>query len=164
MRIRPLAWSLVLAGLIASASLPTAAADGPVVQTFHDEGVAELWNCGAFKILDQYVLDFTERWFYDRAGTLIRIEEHVSGTDTLVNSLTGKSYTGRFANNVIVDPVTRLGANAGIIYRITVPGAGAIFLDVGRIVTDRFGTIIAFRAGPHQAVDGDFARLCAALA
>src|SRR5215207_8649727 len=112
MRIHPLALSLVLVGLVASGSLSPVVADGPVVQTFHDEGTAPAFSCGAFTVLDRYVLDVTVRRFFDQNGTLIRFEEHVSGTDTLINSVTGKSYTGRFANNVIVDPATGLGANA----------------------------------------------------
>jgi hypothetical protein len=165
MRNRPIALSLVLASLVAFASLPIAAADGPVVDGPHRlEGQAALTNCGTFTILDQYVLDFTLRLFFDRSGTLVRLEEHVSGTDTLINSVTGKRYTSRFANNVLIDPATGLGANAGIIFRLTVPGAGAVFLDVGRIVTNQAGTVVTFQAGPHQFFSGDLAGLCAALA
>jgi hypothetical protein len=53
---------------------------------------------------------------------------------------------------------------AEVISRLTVPGSGAVFLDVGRIVTNQASTVITFQAGPHQFVDGDFAGLCAALA
>ena len=45
--------------------------------------------------------------------------------------------------------------NAGVLYRATVPGSGAVFLDVGRIVTDQAGTIVNF--------PGDLEGLCAAL-
>jgi hypothetical protein len=55
------------------------------------------------------------------------------------------------------------GANSGVAFRLVVPGAGAVFLDVGRTVLDRQGNVY-FEAGPHQFLDGDFAGLCAALA
>jgi hypothetical protein len=50
-----------------------------------------------------------------------------------------------------------------VIYRVTVPGSGLVFIDAGRIVTNQAGTEITFQAGPHQAFDGDIAGLCAAL-
>ena len=51
----------------------------------------------------------------------------------------------------------------GVVVRLTVPGDGAVFLDIGRIVTDRQGNLY-FEAGPHQYFYGDFAALCEALA
>ncbi len=79
----------------------------------------------------------------------------------MVNRTTGKSYTGRFHNTVLVDPMTHSAATVGIIVRITVPGSGAVLFDVGRLVANRSG--ITFQAGPHQAFDGDVAAVCAAL-
>ena len=88
----------------------------------------------------------------------------MSGTDTFINSKTGKAIAAPFHNNVLIDPQTRFGANAGVIFKVTVPGAGAVFLDVGRLVTNQAGTEITFQAGPHQFFDGNLGGLCAALA
>jgi hypothetical protein len=137
-------------------------ADGPqFTGPEHEEGTAPILDCGSFTVLDHYVLNFTEKRFTDQNGNLVKILEEVYGTDTLINSVTGKSYTGKYHNTVSIDPTTHTGATTGIIFRIVVPGSGAVFLDVGRIVANRTGVI--FTAGPHQAFDGDIAGLCAAL-
>lgn len=162
---RLMAASVALAGLLTfAANLPALATEPVVVGPFREEGTSEFAECDGFTILDQYVVVYSQKRYFDQDGKLVRIVEDVSGTDTLINSTNGKSYTGRFQNTVIIDPATRLGATSGIIYRLTVPGAGAVLLDVGRVITDRTGTVIAFRAGPHQAIDGDIAGVCRALA
>jgi hypothetical protein len=132
-----------------------------------DAGLAEgIIDCGDFLVDDRYELTFTLRLFFDQDGNRIKGVEQVSGTDIFINATTGKEIPTRFHNNVLIDFTTDppLAANTGIIFKVTVPGAGAVFLDVGRIVTDRTGEIIAFEAGPHQFFDGDVAGLCAALA
>lgn len=136
---------------------------GPERETGLEEGFVD---CGAFVVDDRFDLTFTLRLFFDKAGNLVKGVEQVSGTDTFINASTGKELTGRFHNNVIIDFTVDppLGANVGVIYKVTVPGAGAVFLDVGRIVTDQSGDIVAFQAGPHQFFDGDVDGLCAALA
>ena len=48
-------------------------------------------------------------------------------------------------------------------YRLTLPGAGAVLLDVGRVVVDREGNI-SFQKGLNQFYGGDVAGLCTPLA
>jgi hypothetical protein len=164
MRTRLLAVSLVLASLIAVAIPSVVSAVEPVILgPIHEEGTDRFAKCKGFTILDEYVLDYTLRQFFDQDGNLVKMEETVSGTDTFINSKTGKAIAAPFHNNVLIDPQTRFGANAGIIFKVTVPGAGAVFLDVGRLVTNQAGTEITFEAGPHQFFDGDLGGLCAAL-
>jgi len=165
MRVYRFVFGLVLASLIAVGCPALASAAPPVfVGPIHDEGTALIVSCGAFDVLDQYNLNFTQTRLSDKNGTLVRIVEQVYGTDTFTNSVTGKTYTGRYHNTVLIDPVSGLGANSGIIFRLTVPGAGVVFHDVGRIVANRDGSIITFEKGPHQFFDGNIAGLCAALA
>jgi len=164
MGTRLLACSLVLASLIAFAIPSVVSAVEPaILGPIHEEGTDRFAKCKGFTILDEYVLDYTLRQFFDQDGNLVKMEETVSGTDTFINSKTGKAIAAPFHNNVLIDPQTRFGANAGIIFRVTVPGAGAVFLDVGRLVTNQAGTEITFEAGPHQFFDGDLGGLCAAL-
>jgi hypothetical protein len=153
----------VAAIMVVMAASSAAAAKPEVVGPFHEEDTVFFADCGTFQILDRYVLDFTIKWFYDKDGNLVRGVEQVSGTDTFINSVTGKEITAPFHNTVIIDPTTATGANNGVIYRVTVPGSGLVFIDAGRIVTNQAGTEITFQAGPHQAFDGDIAGLCAAL-
>ena len=165
MNIRLIVSSLVLVGLIAFLPLSVASADGPVVaDPIHEEGSAVLVDCGGFQVLDVYELNYITRRFFDEEGNLVKIVEQVWGTDTFINSVTGTAYPMDFHNNVVVDFSTTppQGANMGVIYRLTVPGAGAVFLDVGRIVLDRQGNVY-FQAGPHQFFDGEVEALCAAM-
>ena len=165
MHRRSIALSLVLVILMASFPWSVAVAAGPVVEgPFHEEGTYELLDCGAFQILDVYELNYTEKLFFDEEGNLLKLLEQVWGTDTFTNSVTGKAYTMSYHNTVVVDFTTTppQGANSGVIFRLTVPGAGAVFLDVGRIVVDRQDNVY-FRAGPHQFFDADFDALCAAM-
>jgi hypothetical protein len=152
--------------LLENATLVQAESKPLVIGPEEESGTEDFFDCGAFMIRDQFKLIFTLRLLFDKDGNLVKGVETVSGTDTFINAATGKSITAPFHNHVQIDFTADppLGANSGVIYKVTVPGAGAVFLDVGRIVTDRTGTIIAFKAGPHQAFDGDFAGLCAVLA
>jgi hypothetical protein len=79
-------------------------------------------DCGTFQILDSYSLDFTLIFLSDKSGTLVKILEQVGGTDTFINSITGKSYTERFHNTVDIDPTAHVGATNGVISHLTVPG------------------------------------------
>jgi hypothetical protein len=63
-----------------------------------------------------------------------------------------------------VDATAQTDAVTGVIARLTVPGSGAVLLDVGRIVTNLETDEVTFQAGPHQLVEGDLADLCEALA
>jgi hypothetical protein len=165
MNIRLIASSLVLVSLMAFPPLSFATADGPVVEgPIHEEGTSVLADCGSFQVLDISELNYITRLFFDEEGNLVKIVEEVWGTDTFTNSVTGKAYPMDFHNNTIVDFSTTppRAANMGVIFRLVVPGAGAVFLDVGRIVLDRQGNVY-FQAGPHQFFDGDLDALCTAL-
>ena len=81
--------ALLMAAMMA-AMASSAAATEPVVEEHHSEGTVVLADCGDFQVLDRFVLGFTERFFLDQSGTLVRIVSTVSGTDTFINSETGK--------------------------------------------------------------------------
>src|SRR5260221_1944441 len=163
---RRLCISLVLGSLVALGSFSIASADGPIITgPTHFEGSGELWDCGSFKIIDNYVEDFTVKRFFDEAGHVERIIIQQRVTDTFTKSVTGKAYSGSVSNSRIFDFQGHgIGAvSAGLNYRLTVPGAGAILLEVGvfAYIRDSNMTILA---GPHQVLEGDLAGLCAALA
>ena len=140
-----------------------ARADAPIiVGPISDSGTAFIWSCGAFDILDEYVVNFTVRRMRDRNGTVIRLVEQVWGVDTFVNSVTGKRLPAPYHNNTFVDFAAGQANIAGIIFKVVVPGVGPVFMDLGMITVDRQDNVY-FRAGPHQAFDGDFAALCEAL-
>ena len=155
---------VLLGGLLALASVPAAAAGEPVFEgPFTVAGEAVLADCGGFLVLDRYALTFRVARHFDLNGAEVRVIEHVVATDTLVNSATGAAYTTTARSTAVIDPQGDRAAFTGVIYRLAVPGAGAVFLDAGRVVVDRDGAI-HFQAGPHQLYSGDVAGLCAALA
>jgi hypothetical protein len=163
--LRHLLLAVGLGCLLAFAGAPAASANPPVFEAvFTDAGEAVLADCGDFLVLDRYTLQYRVTRYFDAQGTEVGVIEHVDGTDTLVNSVTGAAYTSTFHSAAIIDPQAHRAAFTGVTYRLTIPGAGAVLLDVGRVVVDREGNVY-FQAGPHQFYGGgDFAGLCAALA
>ena len=126
-----------------------------------DDSIAD---CGTFEVRDEFTLNFSGTEHYDQQGNLVRVVEHIFGVDRLYNSVTGKSLKpASFNQGEIVHPIEGQVAVNGVIFRITVPGAGVVLLDVGRFVFTFDGDLV-FIAGQHQFLAGDFAGLCAALA
>lgn len=164
MNIRVTGPAVVAVGLMAVVPFSVASADGPVATTSHYEGTDVLVDCGSFRVLDVYSQDETEKAWLDQDGNLLKVIIENTGTDTFTNSVTGTAYPMSFHNTYVVDFTTtpRSGALMGVVYRLVVPGAGAVWLDVGRVVFER-GVGIVFQAGPHQFFDGDEAALCAAM-
>jgi hypothetical protein len=120
-------------------------------------------DCGTFEVWDDSELNWHGREFYDDDGNLVRVVEHIWGVDRLYNPLTGTSVSGRFNNSEVVDLVNGGITENGSIFKIIVPGAGAVFLDVGKFIIS-FETGLEFLAGRHDFFDGDVAALCAVLA
>jgi hypothetical protein len=119
---------------------------------------------GDFQVRDKFEFTFTAKEFYDKNGELIMVVEQIRGTDTFYSPETGKEFTSRFQNTEHIDATAQTDAVTGVIARLTVPGSGAVLLDVGRIVTNLETDEVTFQAGPHQLVEGDLAGLCEALA
>jgi hypothetical protein len=93
----------------------------------------------------------------------VRIVEQVSGTDTFYNSVTGESVTGTINAGEIVDLVDGTVTESGTVGRITVPGLGVVFFDVGKFIID-FDEGLVFLAGHHHAFFEEYyAQLCALL-
>jgi hypothetical protein len=139
-------------------------ADGPVLDGPYPSQGTEVMDCGSFQILDNYVGQSSFRWFYEQQGNPDRLMIRHWGTDTFTNSVTGQAYKGSYDWNYMVDfsTIPPQGSALGMVYVITIPGAGAVMLEAGRIVMDRYGNVY-FEAGPHQLSNGDFGALCAAM-
>jgi hypothetical protein len=159
---------MTVAAMVATMAA-SAAATKPVVEEPLDpiEGDMEVADCnevgvGKFHVRDDFVFTFTAKLFFDENGELIMIVEQIRGTDTFYSPETGKQFTSRFQNTEHIDPAADTDAVTGVISLLTVPGSGAVLLDVGRIVFE--GGDVTFDAGPHQVVGGDVEGLCEALA
>ncbi len=158
----------VLASLVALGSFTPALAQGEPLHLgpFHREGTELVADCGTFQVLDHYVAELSITRFFDEHGIRLRDIRDFSGTDTFTNSVTDKSFTEPFHNKIFIDyeaGVRVQNVNDGVAFRLTLPGVGAVFLDIGRVVYDADFNVI-WEAGPHHFLDGDFAGLCAAMA
>jgi hypothetical protein len=92
------------------------------------------------------------------------VQRHVRVDATL--SANAKSVSENDSVNVFIDtnsPSVR--TIIGAFTRISVPGAGILVLEAGRIVFDLATGVILFEAGPHEfTFHGDTAAVCAYLA
>ena len=145
-------------------SSPAASADRPVHIAGTETDDLFLADCGTFDLRDEFTVVFNGTVFTDDDGNVTRVVEHVGGSDRFYNSVTGKSVTGTINSGEIVDLVKGTVTQNGSIGRITVPGVGAFFFDVGKYVFD-FEEGLVFLAGSHHAFfDEDYDRLCQLLA
>jgi hypothetical protein len=136
----------------------------PQVEVEHvEDGPFTLASCGSFDLIVESDYVLTTRRFFDKQGNLTMLQGTASGTDTFINSgdLT-KSIEASFQNTFLGDPQTPQRATTGIIFKVIVPGVGAVLLEIGRLVFQA-GNLV-FQAGPQQFTDGDLDALCEALA
>jgi hypothetical protein len=97
------------------------------------EGDEFLTDYGDFDLRDHFTFEIHGKVFLDDAGNPVRIVEQVSGTDTFYNSVTGESVRGTINAGETVDLVDGTVTENGTIGRITVPGLGVVFFDVGKV-------------------------------
>jgi hypothetical protein len=165
MRVRDAVISFVLGSFLSFGCLSVAGAAKPFVEgPVHDEGQAFVADCGSFEVLDDFVQDITVTYFFDQQGELIKLLIQIQGTDSFLNSVTGKTFPPMHYHNMLVinDPASDIATFQGIVFRLTVPGLGVVFRDIGRITLDRQGNFY-FEAAQHQYFEGDIAGLCSAL-
>jgi hypothetical protein len=162
---RPMRKLIVIGIAVALAVLaPTAALATPPdtiriphEDTFIDEGASAA--CG-FDILFEVSGIQTIQVLYDAAGNPIRVQVHgnIEGTFS-ANGITLREIE---RGQLFIDLVEGTETNVGLVFRVFLPDGGTVIADVGRLVFDAEGNVI-FEAGPHPALHGDFAALCAAL-
>jgi hypothetical protein len=133
-----------------------------VIEEHVESGPDPIAQCDTFTVLIQSDYILTERFFVDAEGNLTQIEGSAHGTDTFINSETGKAIEAPFHNNSLGDPQKPQRAFTGIILKVIVPGVGAVLLEIGRLVLQR-GEVV-FQKGPQQLTEGDLDALCEALA
>lgn len=146
---------VVLCLFVVSLTLAVTAAAGtkPVTESFEfSESFVDREACG-FKVTVSFVGDGTVTFFSDGTAKV-----HINETFSV--SAKGKTFSDTDAFNVFVSDTSE--ALVGLVMHLTVPGGGIVLLDAGKVVFDETG--VAFVAGPHQVLEGDFAKLCAALA
>jgi hypothetical protein len=159
----------IVAGLIVALPMVIAGASGahagspPLTTEESAEGDDFLTDCGDFDLRDHFTFETHGKVFLDEAGNPARIVEHVAGTDTFYNPETGESVTGTINSGETVNLVDGTVTQNGTLGRITVPGLGVVFFDVGKYIVD-FDEGLVFLAGSHHAFfEEDYAPLCELL-
>jgi len=160
MRIPLLAAALALLPL--ALAVP-ASAGGPGFDSGSDSGSVFITDCGDFEIWDDYVTNWSGKVFQDDEGNTTRVVERIWGSDTFVNTTSGESVTGTFSNGEIVDlsepTVTQNGSNG----KITLPGVGLVFIDVGKYIFNIETGELTFVKGQHGFIDENYTKLCEVL-
>jgi hypothetical protein len=158
------ALAVSLAVVLLAVISPAASADTPVHISESAAGDDFLADCGDFDLRDSFTFEIEGTEFSDDDGNVTRVVQHVGGSDTFYNSVTGESVTGTINSGEIVDFVKGTVTQSGTLGRITVPGEGVFFFDVGKYIID-FEEGLIFLAGSHHAFfEEDYDRLCELLA
>jgi hypothetical protein len=131
-------------------------------EQFLDEGATEACGFPVTLAIDARVV---QNFLFDATGNFVHAVITSNGTAT--ESANGITLSGQIEDNQIFFDKTQQLYEVGLVDVQKLPGGGVVQIDVGRIVWsfDAFfgGGDPTFVAGPHQALEGDFAALCAAL-
>lgn len=155
---------IVLATMQALASPVTTMAAGraetgsfPIEDHFVDEGASDA--CGFPVSVDlSGVLRYELR--FDGDGNAVWLAVHVFREGTLSGN--GVSLPEIDRDNQFIDLSSGALRQVGIVFRVSVQNGAPVAFDRGYIRVGSDGSI-EMVAGPHPALDGDFAALCAAL-
>jgi hypothetical protein len=136
--------------------------------TFSDVNAPIGVSCGSFQVLESATAPIRFTVYYNEEGNVTQGIFHIRLVGTLSNSMTGTSVpeeahyteTQTFATPGDFSTVTT--TITGQDFKVTLPGGGLILHHVGRVVFAPDGTI-TFEGGPHQTLDNQVQKLCAAL-
>ena len=128
---------------------------------------ANLPDCAEFGFThtEDYQITRSVIDFYDHEGNLVREVRHVRFVGTATNDVTGKMIPVTGVRHLVFDFVAGTFTETGVLRHVTVPSAGIVLHESGRIVLPlEEGLEPLFVAGPHELQEGDVAAFCAALA
>ncbi len=127
--LAPVSSAIAICGVVTAA----VGAQPPVAISGTDSSDALVLDCDTFTVWDQFVFSFSGRLYFDKEGNPVRVVERVWGTDHLYNPNNGKSVDGTVTANEVVDLVDGQFTENGQIFRIIVPGMGAVFVDIEKL-------------------------------
>lgn len=160
---------VILAIALLMATFGPAFAGAPFVWTAHYEDKnTYVGTCDGFRVLDSYVTDWTIFDYYDSEGNLDRQVGHVKASGMLYNSKNPENFITYNTNtykHIYEGGYKKADSDTivGTYYKLTVPGYGDIFLEVGRIILSHHGDVL-FTAGQNDFFAGDLQALCAYFA
>lgn len=159
---------LVLVALLASLPARVAFATQPYSESFHDEFTDFIGDCGDFTVYESVVLDIDMQMFFNRDGEPYRINWHGVWDATFYSPETNNSVAEDIQHfNTFEDLDSGYITQAGLVSKITLPGQGIVYQDVGRIIFAWDDNLqieeIIFEAGPHPLYNGDIDVICSLL-
>lgn len=169
--MRKLLLTVAVCSVAAMASANAASATPPERFSFTESGTEVLLQCDGVDIVLDSTGTFTGTIFFDQSGEVVKLIRRGRITETLTNSVTGKTVVNR---GVFQDSFRRIEGTdefthsvVGFDFQGKVGGRGPlVFWDVGRKVFDPETGEIVFRAGRTNLVEGPEVEevFCAALA
>jgi hypothetical protein len=155
--------------LLAAIALPVLAKPPQHFSGFYEEAPWTIADCGDFTVETKdttIYLDGTVH--YDKDGNMIKGITHWRGDGVYWSPETGKEVhmDSNLINTIDYyetgETIPSETIATGIQFKITVPGAGTILMDVGRMVFQPFPDVI-WEAGQHPVLlpdDGGWEKLC----
>lgn len=124
-----------------------------------------------YEIIDITEMHWKDKFFFNQDGSLNRIQSHMVGTDTMINTVTGKKVSGNFAvtQNIFPGPDETNIIERGLSFHVTYPGMGIVVLDSGIIAVRIWfengeqQIEITYTNGPKTIFIDDYGDLCATL-
>ena len=163
-------FALVAGALAAVALFATpAVANTQVKSVIHvDETDVDSGTC-AFDITFHQYGFFKNLDYYDNSGTPYKTIDTVGGGGPFTvtatahgTTLTMQNESFSFVTTYNPDGSVDTFTQRGVFDKFTTPGGGIVLLDTGAVTWDSEFNVL-FAAGPHQAVNGEFAAFCAAF-
>ena len=118
-----------------------------------------------FLVTGEYLRVRTDTLWFDESGALVKQVRIIQFKGREWNSDDPSKYldvhgTRRLEFDFVAGTITETGSN----FHITLPGQGVILLQSGRMVVDLSFSEILSMSGPHDAMTGNYAEYCAAIA
>ena len=146
-----LGWTVLALTLAASAfAVPPAS----TIITIEDYSYTDSTLC-AFDVTFTENGSFKFTLFFDSAGHAVKsIISNYQGNYTDTASANGKTLTSMYMGPYITSVTDGTQTQLGLRDAFTLPGAGVILLDAGRVVRDLDSGSVSFQSGPHQRISG----------
>ena len=162
-------WILTTAASVVALFASSAVAVPPINDPFeyYDTGFY-IGDCGDFDVLSDSLIAGYWRYRYDKDGNPTFIRLHLQVTESVYYRSDNPSISlsggpGEVQNDLVDFRKDRYFFT-GIPFKVTVPGYGVIFREVGRVILDLETFEVIFQSGgPHDFTNQNLAALCNAL-
>ena len=142
-----------IASVIGATLLLAASAGATPPDHFTESGTyANSAPCNGFTNFFQGSFRVSGKTMFDANGNPVMDVVHQSGTERNWRSGNNDSYTVYFDYNVVYDYATDTTSLNGKVIKVTYPGLGLLFHDVGKIVFGPGGDVAAIH-GPHDSFE-----------